>query len=70
MSLAEVALAAGFVDQAHFTRVFRSAFGVTPGRYAALRGAETLRTSGGTWADVPSRADQASAGGLNRSNGL
>jgi AraC-like DNA-binding protein len=36
LPLAEVALAAGFVDQAHFTRMFRSAFGVTPGRYARL----------------------------------
>jgi AraC-like DNA-binding protein len=34
--LAEVALAAGFADQAHFTRMFRSAYGVTPGRYARL----------------------------------
>ena len=32
----EVALSAGFADQAHFTRRFKSAFGVTPGRYAAL----------------------------------
>ena len=40
MPLAEVALAAGFVDQAHFTRMFRAAFGVTPGRYARLRRAE------------------------------
>ncbi|HLJ61767.1 MAG TPA: AraC family transcriptional regulator [bacterium] len=38
--LAELALAAGFVDQAHFTRMFRSAFGVTPGRYARLRRVE------------------------------
>ena len=38
--LAELALAAGFADQAHFTRMFRSAFGLTPGRYARLRGAE------------------------------
>jgi AraC-like DNA-binding protein len=36
MPLAEAALAAGFGDQAHFTRMFRSAFGVTPGRYARL----------------------------------
>ena len=34
--LADVALAAGFADQAHFTRMFRSAYGVTPGRYARL----------------------------------
>ena len=40
MPLAELALAAGFADQAHFTRMFRSAFGVTPGRYARLRPAE------------------------------
>ena len=39
-SLAELALAAGFADQAHFTRMFRSAFGVTPGRYASLRAAQ------------------------------
>jgi AraC-like DNA-binding protein len=35
--LAELALAAGFADQAHFTRMFQQAFGVTPGRYARLR---------------------------------
>lgn len=37
LSLAEVALAAGFADQAHFTRMFRAAYGITPGRYARLR---------------------------------
>jgi AraC-like DNA-binding protein len=37
--LVDVALAAGFADQAHFTRVFRSAYGVTPGRYARLHAA-------------------------------
>jgi AraC-like DNA-binding protein len=41
MPLAELALAAGFADQAHFTRMFRSAFGVTPGHYARLRSAKT-----------------------------
>jgi AraC-like DNA-binding protein len=34
--LAELALTAGFADQAHFTRMFNSAFGMTPGRYARL----------------------------------
>jgi AraC-like DNA-binding protein len=38
MPLVELALVAGFADQAHFTRMFRSAFGVTPGRFAGLRG--------------------------------
>ena len=36
-SLVDVAGDAGFADQAHFTRVFRSAFGLTPARYRALR---------------------------------
>ena len=35
--LAEVAGDAGFADQAHFTRAFKAAFGLTPGRYRALR---------------------------------
>ncbi len=41
--LAELALAAGFADQAHFTRMFRSAVGVTPGRYASLAGWKSQR---------------------------
>lgn len=36
-SLVEVACEAGFADQPHFTRAFKSAFGLTPGRYRALR---------------------------------
>jgi len=36
-SLADVAHEAGFADQAHFTRVFKKAFGLTPARYAALQ---------------------------------
>lgn len=32
---AAVALEAGFADQAHFTRRFRAAFGLAPGRYRA-----------------------------------
>jgi AraC-like DNA-binding protein len=34
--LAETALAAGFADQAHLTRTFKAAFGMTPGRYVKL----------------------------------
>jgi len=38
-SLSEVALACGFADQAHFTRTFKQAEGLTPGAYrAALAG--------------------------------
>ncbi len=35
--LVEVAFDAGFADQAHFTRVFKAAFGLAPARYRALR---------------------------------
>lgn len=35
-SLAQVALESGFADQAHFTRMFTAAFGMTPARYRAL----------------------------------
>src|ERR1700685_302702 len=34
--LADTATEAGFADQAHFTRTFKAAFGMTPGRYAKL----------------------------------
>jgi AraC-like DNA-binding protein len=34
--LAETAVEAGFADQAHFTRTFKAAFGMTPGRYVKL----------------------------------
>jgi AraC-like DNA-binding protein len=40
MPLVEVALAAGFADQAHFTRMFGSAYGLTPGRYGRLHTTE------------------------------
>jgi AraC-like DNA-binding protein len=35
--LVDVALEADFADQAHFTRMFKAAFGITPARYGALR---------------------------------
>lgn len=37
-SLAEVAIAAGFTDQSHFTRVFRRVVGTTPAAYRRERG--------------------------------
>ncbi|MDO1581744.1 AraC family transcriptional regulator [Rhizobium oryzicola] len=36
ISLADAAFAAGFADQAHFTRHFRAAYGISPGRWRAL----------------------------------
>jgi AraC-like DNA-binding protein len=36
LSIGAVALATGFADQAHLTRMFRGAFGLTPGRYLRL----------------------------------
>ncbi len=39
-SLVDVAFEAGFADQAHFTRRFKAAFGLTPARYGALRAHE------------------------------
>jgi AraC-like DNA-binding protein len=46
-SLVDVALDAGFADQAHFTRVFRSAVGLTPARYRALRARAPGRATSG-----------------------
>jgi AraC-like DNA-binding protein len=37
-SLSDVAFEAGFADQAHFSRTFKGAFGLTPTRYRALHG--------------------------------
>jgi AraC-like DNA-binding protein len=36
-SLADVALATGFADQAHLSRKFKAAFGLSPARYRRLR---------------------------------
>ena len=57
-STVDVALAAGFADQAHFGRMFKSTFGVAPARYRALIGraaaAQPRRASGQK--RMPSRA--------------
>jgi hypothetical protein len=42
ISLADAAYAAGFADQSHMTRHFKSRFGLTPGRYAALCASEAF----------------------------
>lgn len=42
--LAEVALEAGFADQAHFTRMFKAAYGMTPTRYSLLTSPESSST--------------------------
>lgn len=42
--LVDVALETGFADQAHFTRRFTDAFGITPGQYSALTTRERERT--------------------------
>jgi AraC-like DNA-binding protein len=34
--LAEVAIESGFADQAHFSRMFKVAYGITPARYTLL----------------------------------
>jgi len=43
--LVEVACDAGFADQAHFTRAFKSAFGLTPARYRVLRAGQSTPSS-------------------------
>jgi AraC-like DNA-binding protein len=40
--LVEVALESGFADQAHFTRMFKATFGITPGQYRAVRVSEAI----------------------------
>jgi AraC family transcriptional regulator len=36
LPLADIALAAGFCDQSHFTRTFRRVIGVAPSQYRAF----------------------------------
>jgi AraC-like DNA-binding protein len=38
MPLSESALEAGFADQSHMSRMFKRAYGLTPGQWAAALG--------------------------------
>jgi len=42
-ALVDIALEAGFADQAHFTRMFKAAFGLTPAHYGALKARDVDR---------------------------
>jgi AraC-like DNA-binding protein len=51
--LVEVALETGFADQAHLTRRFTAAFGITPGQYGELTGRRGEKGAS-AWRDEPS----------------
>lgn len=59
--LAEIALAAGFADQAHFTMRFRSAVGTTPGAWRRER-RDAARARGPVAAGAYARANRRSVG--------
>lgn len=61
--LVEIAVDAGFADQAHFTRAFRSAFGLTPARYRALRASRRPATPA---SDLPASLPRARASSHSR----
>lgn len=45
-AIVEAALACGFTDQAHMTRAFRQAYGLTPGRWINLAGTANRERNG------------------------
>src|SRR5215469_10708541 len=62
ISLAGAAYAAGFADQSHMTRHFKSRFGLTPGGYAALCASEVAVP-----APIPTEARQSAVSAIARS---
>ena len=54
--LAELAAATGFADQAHFSRHFKQAYGLPPGRWAALTAGSRLSSAGANIAIARSRS--------------
>jgi AraC-like DNA-binding protein len=64
--LAVTALEAGFADQAHFTRTFKAAFGMTPGRYLKLCAAHAGDGVARLLRVMASRAWRRSSGGGRR----
>ena len=66
-SLAEVAIACGFGDQAHFSRAFKHVTGLSPARYRAFAGAESTERDAGHAAVDPRGTfefSSTSAGGI------
>jgi AraC-like DNA-binding protein len=57
--MVDVALAAGFADQAHFTRIFTSTYGMPPGRYARLHAAVARTNASGRRSDMFSALSEA-----------
>ena len=67
--LVEVACDAGFADQAHFTRAFRSAVGLTPARYRALlRTGRDASVAGGAYPATAMRTKLVGSGKLSTAN--
>ena len=61
--LSEIALAAGFADQAHFSKAFRRIAGITPGQWRRLHQAVGTRHDEHGWTSERT-AGQALAGGV------
>jgi AraC-like DNA-binding protein len=56
LKIYEIAYAWGFVSEAHFSRAFRRAFGLTPGQVRALDGMDRARMAAATADSIGSRA--------------